>query len=351
VNPLRVVTNHFVKLARVVTKHFVKPVRIVTKQFLCRSSMTLLGFGLVVSGIDSLFLYIAASREGVLHIDKGVGLLNNLGLISTVAGNAISLYAVRKYYDHVCAIRVSEAVVDIKPIKPALVRFTAMIRGHKRFLSILIILVVVGAALWTSNVMSHVLYDPQVRWGHKVFDSRDHPLSFIASRFHNLYTWLVILPFVVHVMIVTTFHLRRMITLAYEKKALKYDLLNPDERGGFRFVDNALTAFNLVVALIYVQITLHILTFEKINPDHAIGYGLLTVALIGINWFFFDIYEKIKTLRFESLNELKDRIFDDKLNFDVLKYCMEQKSSLFPFETIAIKAVGIIIPPLAKLLF
>lgn len=327
------------------------PAWVVANQFLRRSPMILLVVGVAVSGLDFLLLYVAAAKESVLYIDQGVGLLDNLGLLSTVIGNAISLYVVRKYYDYVCSIRDNKAVVNTKVINPSLSRLRAMIRMHGRSMLVILILVAVGASVWTSNVVSHVLYDPQLRWGHKVFDSRDHPLTFAASRFHNLYTWLLIMPFVVHVMIVTTFQLRRMIATAYRKKALKYDLLNPDQRGGFGFVDNAHIAFNLIVALIYVQITMHTVTFERMNADHRIGYFILTLTLIGINWVFLgDIYEKIKALRFESLSKLKERIFEDKLNFEVLKYCMEQKISAFSLETIAIKAAGIMIPLIARLL-
>lgn len=329
----------------------VSPVRVVVNQFLFRSPMILLAVGFGVSGLDFLFLFLAARRESVLHIPQGVGLLDNLGLLSTVIGNAFSFYVVRKYYDYVCGIRDSKAVVNPKVIKPALSRLKAMIRLHGRAKFILIILIVAGAYFWTSNLMSHY-GDPQIRWGHKLFfDTRDHHLSFIASRVHNLVTWVFIAPFVLHVMIVTTFQLRRMITVDCWRKAFKYDLLNPDQRGGFGFVENAHIVFNVVVALIYVIVTMHIITFERMNPDHFALYLVLTLALVGINWVFLgDIYERIKALRSDSLNEFKDRFFAKNLDFEVLKYCMEQKVSAFSFETIAIKAAGFIIPPLVNFL-
>lgn len=329
----------------------VSPVRVVLNQFLCRSPMILLAVGSLVSGLDFLFLYVAAAKESVLHIPGGVGLLDNLGLLSTVIGNAFSLYVVRKYYDYVSAIRDSKAVVNPRVIEPALSRLKAMIRMHRRAVLVIIILVALGAFFWTSNLMSHYA-DPQIRWGQKLFfDTRDHRLSFVASRLHNLITWVFIGPFVLHVMIVTTFQLRRMIAAACRRKALKYDLLNPDQRGGFGFVENAHIAFNVVVALIYVIVTMHIVTFERMNPDHFALYLFLTLALVGTNWVFLgNIYEQIKALRFDSLNEFKGRFFANKLDFEVLKYCMEQKVSAFSVETIAIKGAGLIIPPLAQLL-
>jgi hypothetical protein len=313
--------------------------------------MVLLAVGFGVSGFDFLFLLGAAAKESVLHIPQGVGLLDNLGLLSTVIGNAFSLYIVRRYYDYVCAIRDSKALVSPKVIKPALSRLRAMIRMHKRAVFIIIILVAAGAYFWTSNLMSHY-GDPQIRWGHKLFfDTRDHHLSFIASRVHNFVTWVIIGPFVLHVMIVTTFQLRRMLTAGCRRKALKYDLLNPDQRGGFGFAENAHIVFNVVVALIYVIVTMHIITFERMNPDHFALYLFLTLALVGTNWVFLgDIYEQIKILRSDSLNEFKDRFFANTLDFEVYKYCMKQKVSAFSFETIVIKTAGFIIPPLVQLL-
>ena len=329
----------------------VSPVRVVVNQFLFRSPMTLLAVGLVISGLDFGFLFVAARKESVLHIPQGVGLLDNFGLLSTVIGNAFSFYVVRKYFDYVCAIKNSKALVNPRVVNPGLSRLKAMIRMHGRAALIIIILIVLAAYCFTSNVESH-LHNPQVRWGTKLFfDTTDHPLSFAASRVHNLITWVFIGPFVLHVMIVTTFQLRRMINTACQRKAFNYDLLNPDKRGGFGFVDNAHIVFNVVVALVYVIVSMHIITFEKMNPDHFALYLFLTLALVSINWLFLgDIYEKIRALRADSLNEFKDRFFAKTLDFEVLKYCMDQKVSVFSLETIAIKAAGFIIPPLVQLL-
>src|SRR5688572_23743393 len=125
--------------------------------------MTLLGVGVVISGLDFLLLYLAAAKESVLHIPQGVGLLDNLGLLSTVIGNAVSLYVVRKYYDYVCAISDSKAVVNTGAIQPALSRLRAMVRMDGRAVLIIIILVAAGAIFLTSNVVSH-FNDPQLRW-------------------------------------------------------------------------------------------------------------------------------------------------------------------------------------------
>src|SRR5216684_1259589 len=96
------------------------PIKALGDQFVRRSPTQLLVFGLVVSFLDFSVLYFAAAREGVLRINGGIGLLNNYGLFSTILGNAIFFYVARKYYDSVCSMRASNAIVKTAPIEEAL---------------------------------------------------------------------------------------------------------------------------------------------------------------------------------------------------------------------------------------
>jgi hypothetical protein len=327
------------------------PVRNITKQFLHRSPTALLSFGIAVSLIDSLALYGAAAKDGVLHINQGVGLLNNYGLFSTIAGNAISFYVARKYYDSVCSIRTSKALIKSAPVEPSLSKLTTIIQLHGRYSFLLYGLVTLGALCWLSNFSTHVFGNPEVRWGHKVFDSPDHPLSFLASRLHNFYTWLIVMPFVGHVIFFSSLQLKRAMAIATSEDAVNYDLLNPDQRGGFGFVDKANIIFNVIVALIYVQITLHIETFAKMNTEHVIGYIVLTLFLIGINKMFFSgIYATIKTLRLESLDRMKEKAYnDDKQSFEILKYCYERRTSTTSIVNFIINPGAIIVSGIIKL--
>lgn len=329
----------------------VNPVRALAEQFVRRSPMTLLAFSIAFSLVDFAALYSAAAREGVLHISEGIGLLNNYGLFSTILGNAVFLYVAKKYYDSIYSMGTSKAVAKTAPIKKALSALTDMItmrREHRRWVYLMI---VVGAIAWLLNVKFHVIDNPEVKWGQKVFDSPDHPLTFIASRLHNLYTWLIVLPLLAHVMISTSIQLRRAIAAASREGALMYDLLNPDQRGGFGFVDKANIVFNVVAALVYLQITMHIETFERMNAEHVISYFTLTVLLVMINRIFLgDIYATIKTLRLESLNEVKDKVYnDDQLSFEILKYCYERRVSALSIINFVIKASAIVIPGVLKL--
>src|SRR4051812_10582812 len=144
--------------------------------------MELLVFGICLSLVDFATLYLASAREGVLHIQNGIGLLDNFGLLSTVFGNAVSLYLARKYYEGVCSISASKAVVrSSASIERALSTLADMMkmRGTHGFL--FYGFVTVGVVAWLSNVSGHVFDNPELRWGHKVFDSLNHPVTFVAS--------------------------------------------------------------------------------------------------------------------------------------------------------------------------
>lgn len=329
----------------------VNPARAFAKQFVRRSPTTLLGFGITVSVVDFLALYATAAREGTLHVSQGIGLLNNYGLFSTILGNAVSLYVAKKYYDGICSMRTSEALVKTAPIEKSLKVLTAMVKMEGKHQRLVYFLVIIGALFWLSNVAGHVFENPEVRWGHKVFDSLDHPLSFTASRLHNLYTWLIVMPLVAHVMVYSSNQLKQAMALAAHENAWSYDLLNPDQRGGFLFVDKAHVAFNVVAALVYIQITMHIETFAKMNAEHVIAYIIVTVLLVGINRMFLGgIHATIKTLRHKSLNEVKEKVFrDNKLSFEILKYCYEGKISALSIVNFLLNPGAIVVSGIIKL--
>jgi hypothetical protein len=325
------------------------PLSALAKQFVLRSPTTLLAIGVVFALLDFALLYISAAKDGVLYINQGIGLLNHHGLFSTVFGNAIALYAARKYYDGVCSLRTSKAVINNEAVETPLSELNAMIKGEGRYRFSVYLLAIFGAICWLANVRIHLYGDPIATWGH-VFDTTEHRWSFLASRFHNLYTWLIIMPWVVHVMIFSSIQLRRAMTTASRASMLRYDLLNPDQRGGFGFIDKSAIAFNVIAGLVYVQVTLHFETFSKLNLQHIVDYVVVTVLLVGVNRMFFaDMYGTIKSLRVESLNKVKENVFkNDKLSFEVLKYCYERRihtSSIIIFVT---KAVAIAVPGVVK---
>ena len=326
------------------------PARALSRLFLYLNPTALLVLGVGVAVADLSMNYGAATRDGVLRINQGAGLLNHYGYFATITGNAIGLYAARKYYDAVCSIKTSRAVLDTSVIDPSLAELTSMIRMEGRYIALTYLLVAIGGLFFLENLRILLSGDSLAKWG-PVYDSLDHRWSFFAGRFHLLYSWVIIMPLGVHVILLSSVQLWRTMGIASRARSLTYDLLNPDHRGGFGFVDTAVIAFNLIVALVYVEITLHIETFRRINLEHMFDYAVLTLLLIGINRMFFaHIYGMIKKLRFESLNQLKDDVFrNDKLSFEILKYCYERRVNTASVASFIIKAGAIAVPQIVRL--
>jgi hypothetical protein len=328
----------------------VNPARALSKQFVQRSPTTLLGIGIALSLVDFVTFYAAAVRDGVLHINQGVGLVNHYGLFSTIVGNAIALYAAKKYYDGVCSIRDSKAIVDSAVVKKPLKDLKDMVELRGRSQLVMYFFLVLGIYSWASNFATHVFGDPVAKWGY-VLDSADHPWSFVAGRLHNIYTWIIIMPFVAHVMFWSFIQLWRAMVIALKKGVLKYDLLNPDQRGGFGFVYNALIGFNVIVALVFIEITLHSATFGRLNLEHIMDYIILTVFLFGVNNLFFAyMYAPIKRLRMEALNKVQDEVSkNNTLSFEILKYCYERRVSPLSFASFLVQASAFAIPGIIRL--
>jgi hypothetical protein len=327
----------------------VNPARALSKQFVRRSPTTLLGIGVGLSLVDLVTIYLAAVRDGVLYIDQGVGLFNHYGIFSTIVGNAIALYAAKKYYDGICSIRDSKAVVDGTVIKKPLKDLKDMVELHGKSQLLMYFFLVLGVYFWASNFSTHIFDDPVAKWGH-VLDSKAHPWSFVAGRLHNIYTWIIIMPFVVHVMILSFIQLWRAMKIALKEGVLRYDLLNPDQRGGFGFVYNALIAFNVIAALVFIEITAHMKTFGRLNLEHIMDYIILTVFLFGVNNLFFAyMYAPIKRLRMEALNKVQDEVSkNNTLSFEILKYCYERRVSPLSFASFLVQASAFAIPVIVK---
>jgi hypothetical protein len=330
------------------------PAKALAEQFVRRSPATLLALGIALSLCNFGILCAAAAREGVLFIRDGLGLFNNFGLLSTLVGNAISLYVAKRYYDGICSARTSKAVISTSAVEEELSTLAGRVAMRGRHPFLIYGFVTVGFLAWLSNLAGHVIGDPAARWGYKLcelFDSTCHPLTFTANRLHNVYTWMIIMPLLAHVMIYCSFYLRQLIANATREGGLVYDLLNPDRRGGFGFVDDANILFNIVAGLTYVQVTLHIGTFNKMNTEHLLAYIALTIVLIVINRMFLgDIYATVEKLRLAALNKLKDEVYNDNtLSFEILKYCYERRVSALSVINGLIKTAAILIPGIVKL--
>ena len=323
------------------------PAKVLAEQFVLRSPTTLLATGTALAIIDLLTIYAAASRDGVIRIEGGVGLVNHYGLLSTIVGNAISFYVAKKYYDIVCSAKESRAVVDKTAVKGVFDELRRMVTLRDNYRGIVYFLILIGTFFFLSNLGTHIWGDPVAKWGN-VLDSADHRWSFVAGRLHNIYTWIIIMPLVVHVMICSSIQLKKAMTRP--SGVFKYDLLNPDRRGGFGFLFNSAVTFNVVAAIVYIEITLHRETFGRWNMEHIFDYTLFMLAVLFVNKMFFtDMYATVKKLRIESLNDVKEQVFQNNtLSFEVLKFCYEGRINRLELANVLVQASAIVIPGIVQ---
>ena len=128
------------------------PARALANQFLVRSTLTLLATGCALSLIDFAALYSAAAKEGVLHIPRGVGLLDNYGLLATLIANGVVINLAKVCVDAIQSITKSKAVTDLAPLQHDLSMLTAMLRMQRQYRFLMFLLVSIGTAFWLSNI-------------------------------------------------------------------------------------------------------------------------------------------------------------------------------------------------------
>jgi hypothetical protein len=328
----------------------INPLKILANEFVRRTPLTLLLAGISISALEFVVLFWAANREGVLHIQNGVGLLDNYGLISTLLGNAIFPCLARSYYEYVCTTQSSKAVKNSIVVEREISVLKSMLKLEGRYRFGLYVLMFVGAGFWVSNTSFHVLGNAEVHWGHKVFDSTNHPLCFYLNRINNFYTWMIVLPFCGHVMIFSSVQLVTAINRAIDGKVIVYDLLNHDKCGGFLPIERAHVIYNVIIAMMYVQIALHTETFNRMNAEHMMSYIAATIILLfGNRLFLGGIYHEIRKLRISALNECKERVYrGDKLSFEILKYCYEPRANKFSMVNGVTKTVAMFMSVMIK---
>jgi hypothetical protein len=146
----------------------------------------LLTVGIGLSLLDFLVSYAAAARDGALRINQGIGLINHYGFVATVVGNAVALYAAKKYYESACAIKTSDAVRNPAPIDRSLRKLVSILHFHGGYRFLMFFLIIFGALNWVGNIKAHLVGEALSKWG-LVFDSMVYPWSFFVGRIHLFY--------------------------------------------------------------------------------------------------------------------------------------------------------------------
>lgn len=319
------------------------PVKVVLREFLKRDPQTVLFVTAIIAAADALLLFLAAKHDGVLLIDGGVGLLSNFGLFSTLAGNAIIPYLVKKYYDESHSIFDSKSIKNCGEVSIEFSRTQSMIGTNKSHKTVLYWCIFAGVAGWVSNVSFHVFGNAVDHWGVYVFDSTDHMASFIANRINNLYTWAILLPICGHTVIFTTISISKTMTKAIKTGEIKYDLLNSDRYGGFLFTERANLILNIIGSIVFIQVAAHTGTF-KLNPEHIISFIVSAVLLLfGNSLFFWPMFHEIKKLKNQAIDDFKMKTYEGSaISLEILRYYDSFESNKFSIMNLSSRSIALI---------
>jgi len=318
------------------------PARAIARAFVRGEPLTWLLVASTISIIQVITFVATARAETVLSIDGGVGLLQNYGLGGNMVANAVLPYLARLYYANVMKAASAVSGGHEQDLEPEITTIRDATTGERNYVGTVYLFAFVGLAAWLTNVTFHVLGLAPQHWGHKVFDSPDHPLLFLLNRLNNLYTWVLITPLCAHVFLWPTLLLPRVFEAAIARGFARFELLHWDRAGGFIAAENAKTIFNVALAVIYLEVTLHTGTFRVAHLDHILVVASATAALLfGNLWAFNRLNKQLALLREREMETRRRRVYeDDSLSFQILKFAQEARPPRL-VTTVALKAIPI----------
>ena len=298
------------------------PLRRLAGEFVRGDAETWLIVGIIIAVTQALAAFYAARAEDVLTIPGGVGLFQNYGLLANLIANACFPYLARRFYEEVMKLAGSETIEPNDKVQHEIVMLRSLACAESKAVYVFYLFCFLGMCFWLANTSIHVFGSAERYWGHRVFDSPDHPWSFAVNRINNFYSWVVLLPLCAHMLIWASIELRRIVRAAVREGAATFDILNADGTGGYLAIENAKVIFNLILAAIYVDISLHTGTFRVIHFDHALAYASATIILLFGNMLVFrEINKEIKKLRNAAISARKSKAYEnDTLSFEILKH-------------------------------
>lgn len=333
--------------------------RLIFSRLVARFSATtaecLLVLGVSIAAVFGAAFMLTARYEHVLTIEDGVGLLENYGLIAALFSDAVLFFLTKKYLD--CCFLVANTApfrqnLTVREAKLSLFR-ECRLQTERRFAYFFFFML--GCLALTGNISLHIFDDVQNHWNGDVFDSLRHPYSFSLNKIFSFYSWCIVFPICGYIALTSTLQIYRMVGAVEKDCGIGYDLLHPDNAGGFASIRLAIAYFNIGIALIYLQIALYTVTFHGINIAQAGAYALTTIAFLIANLAIFGRIDRIIEKKKQSaLNEVKARAYDgDITNFEIFRYYLDvfSKRSLrrrLTYAILTLKSVAIAIPPIVK---
>lgn len=258
---------------------------------------TSLLIGAVLFVLEVAFLFLAAWADDNFSLEgKGIGLLEHPGIWAILIGDLFVLlliaYLVKSFLLLDKKLPVTGNKKAARYIKYCKYKTLRAIRIQANS-STLYYAMGVGALFWLNNAIQ--TWAPYKYYGNDVFDSILHINSYIVFRLILGTSWIVLYPICAYISVlvgVTLFKLLKRLKAHYW---LDFDIYHPDKCGGFSYLGNINIAFITTIFVIYFELTVVLLTHDKLNPGLASGFVIISIAFVVVTYAI--LYPALKYLK------------------------------------------------------
>jgi hypothetical protein len=129
---------------------------------------------------------------------------------------------------------------------------------------------------------------PDMNFPFDMFDTIKHPIGFVAVRFILSISWILLLPYLAYVSLITLISFRELLLDARKPGdfKLRYNFSHPDRHGGFIFLSRINVYFVLCLLVLLLELLTEILTVPVTSLPMKLMLALITVVFLWITFWF-----------------------------------------------------------------
>lgn len=269
--------------------------------------------GVAVFGVTQLLAVSLASwHDHTLFLPSpGRGLLQHYGAVAILVSDVLFLvaagYARTRF---TLAMRDAPLTKDVqarKRWKSLVDRATGWIDGRGPSAYVYLLMVLLGAFGWITNVRKTIHPELPVNFSHDVFDGWSHIFGFVAFKFCLFTSWVIIFPIVGYLLVMMACGTWVTLHAAKRDKLLAARVTHPDRCYGFaNFGElnvSLLAPFLLAYGVMLSLWLTHAKPYESLLLPMA---GMTMVFLLVSYLTIYPLYDVIRAARSKLFDKLRD---------------------------------------------
>lgn len=240
--------------------------------------------GVIIFVVESVLLITAGILDSSLFLDgEKLGVLEHPGPWGIVFGDMCILTVLTLLARSISRLPQRCPVVQSSRVDRYLkiVRrqiFQALFLNHRsRYL--LLYMAGCGLLFWLNN--AYQTLHPVKYYGNDLFDSINFFYGYLSVRFILGTSWIILIPYTAYCSLVIGYGLWKTLRTLEKHDILHFDIYHPDKCGGFSYFGNINILYVLGILIIYSELSIILLTHEKLNPGLLSGFILTTICFLG----------------------------------------------------------------------